>query len=341
MNYNKFINNHPHSRFMNHKITTIVFSIFLLTGMVGIAQAVSIGPAGQYNPQINPADFTMNITNPYFSLPIGKKTVYQSKSNEGTERIEILIPGWTKTVMGVETIVLWDRVYLNGTLIEDTRDYLAQNKNGDVWYFGEHVDSYEKGTIKDHDGTWIAGVDGAKPGIWALAKPQVGDEFRNEYYAKHAEDITKILALNETVTVPQGTFTGCIKTLEWTPLNPNTENKYYCKQIADTALEVDLPGPKHKVEVRGELLQMDLRGALGIVLPVVYAKDGIVDSSLKTNSGAGVSGKDQVGKRYGKETDGNEQGEGADWPGIIVSGLIGLILGVVLQKFLLGKHISK
>ena len=135
---------------MNYKITTIAFSIFLLTGMAGITQAASIGPAEQYNPQINPADFTINITNPYFTLPIGKKMAYESKTPDGVERIEVVVPGWTKTVMGVETLVFWDRVYLNGVLKEDTRDYLAQHKNGDLWYFGENVDDYENGKFKDH-----------------------------------------------------------------------------------------------------------------------------------------------------------------------------------------------
>ncbi len=332
---------------MKYTVTSLFFAAALLLGFTNSAQAVSIGSAEQYNPQINPADFTTNITNPYFSLPIGKKTVYQSESEDGTERIEIVVPGWTKTVMGVNTLVMWDRVYLNGELIEDTRDYLAQHKNGDVWYFGENVDSYEKGVIKNHDGTWIAGVDGAKPGIWALASPKVGDEFRNEYYAKQAEDITKIVALDASVTVPLGTYTGCFKTLEWTPLNPNTESKYYCKQVADTALEVDLPGPKHKVEVRGELIQLDLKGADGTELPVAFTKEGVTASSTKQVSmdkkQASTDKTGQMKNKAGspaKVSEGNGQEGGDNWLEIIVSGLVGLILGVVLQKFVLGKRLS-
>lgn len=92
----------------------------------------SLGPDEKYDPQVNPADFTTAITNPYSSMPIGRKLVYEQKTEDGLERIEKLVPGWTKTIMGVETLVSWHREYLDGELIEDVRDYYAQHKNGDV-----------------------------------------------------------------------------------------------------------------------------------------------------------------------------------------------------------------
>lgn len=233
----------------------------------------------EYNPLINPTDFSTKITNSYFSIPTGKKMVYEAKTEDGLERIEILVPGWTRVVLGVETLVFWDRVYLGGVLIEDTRDYLAQHKNGDVWYFGEHVDNYENGKLKDHNGAWIAGVDGAKPGLWMVADPKVGDEFRNEYYAGKAEDISKVVALNERVAVPLGTYTDCVKTFDHSPLFKATANKYYCKQVGGTALEVELPGPDRKVEQKVELVNVDMKGALGTTLPSAYMKEGIVNSN--------------------------------------------------------------
>jgi hypothetical protein len=197
--------------------------------------------AGQvYNPEINPADFTTKITNTYFSLPVGKKMVYQAKTEDGVETIEVLITGKTKSVMGVETLIFWDRVWLNGELIEDTRDYLAQDKEGNVWYFGEDVDNYENGKLKDHDGAWLAGVDGAKPGIWMKASPRVGNSYRQEYYLGKAEDMAKVLATNETVSVPYGTFTNCVKTFDWSPVSAHKANKYYCPQVGGSVLEVDL-----------------------------------------------------------------------------------------------------
>jgi len=267
-------------------ITALIFTL-MLTSYFGIAYATrAIDPVQNYNPQINPADFTTVIDNPYFSIPVGKKMVYEKQTNEGIERIEILVPGWTKTVMGVETLVFWDRVYLNDVLVEDTRDYLAQHKQtGDVWYFGEHVDNYENGKIKDHHGAWLAGADGAKPGVWMLANPHVGDEYRSEYRKGEAEDIAKILATNETVTTPYGAYKNCIKTLDWSPLSKAKGNKYYCKNVGGAALEVDLQGPETPVEQRVELVEVDKSGARDMTkVPDAYAKEGVVGPSAKPSS---------------------------------------------------------
>jgi hypothetical protein len=242
--------------------------------------SVNINPAEKYNPQVNSADFTTNITNPYFSLPIGKKLIYEQKTKDGMERIEILVPGWTKTILGVETLVMWYRAYLDDVLIEDVRDYFAQHKNGDVWYFGEHVDVYENGKLMDHQGAWIAGVNGAKTGIWMVANPQVGDEFRVEYYKGEAEDIKKIVAVNETVTTLLGTYTGCVKTFDWAPLDKGTGNRYYCKEIGDSVLEVDLVGPETPAELRLMLVEFDKSGARDMTeVPSAYAREGVVGPS--------------------------------------------------------------
>lgn len=272
----------------NHKVAILVLILFFaLIGFVGDAYAAkTIESPENYNPQINPADFTTNITNPYFSLPIGRKMVYEAKTKDGTERIEILVPGWTRKVAGVETLVHWDRVYLNDELIEDTRDYLVQNKKtGDVWYFGEHVDNYENGKLKDHHGAWLTDVNGAKPGIFMLANPQVGDEYRNEYYKGEAEDIAKILAVNETVSAPNGTYNNCIKTLDWSPLFKAKGNKYYCKEIGGSVLEVDLQGPETPAEQRVELVETDKSGARDMTkVPDAYANEGVVGPSAQPRS---------------------------------------------------------
>ena len=52
-----------------------------------------------------------------------------------------------------------------GELVEDTFDWYAQHQNGDVWYFGEEVKNYEGGILVDTDGSWAAGVSGARAGV--------------------------------------------------------------------------------------------------------------------------------------------------------------------------------
>jgi hypothetical protein len=194
-----------------------------------------------YNPKIHPADFTTKITNKYFSLPVGKKMVYKLQTKEGPEKIEIKVGKETKSIMGVTTLSYHDRVFLNGQLHEDTVDWLAQDKEGNVWYFGEEVGNYENGKLKDTKGTFTAGIDGAQPGMWMKTDPKVGDSWRQEFYKGEAEDMRDVVAVNQTVTTKLATYTGCIKVYDWTPLDPNAkEHKYYCPEVGGEVVIEDL-----------------------------------------------------------------------------------------------------
>ena len=123
--------------------------------------------------------------------------------------------------MGVTTIVVWDRVWLNNELIEETYDWYAQDKEGNVWYFGEDSKEYENGMVVSTKGSWEAGVDGAKPGIIMEAHLRVGESYRQEYYKGEAEDMADVVAVGVTVTIPYGTFEDCLKTRNWSQIDPN------------------------------------------------------------------------------------------------------------------------
>jgi hypothetical protein len=243
--------------------------------LIALLPAIAVAAADTKAPPIAPEDFSADITrNPYFLLPVGKSFVMEAKTEDGVERTEIFIPGWTKTVMGVETLVYWDRVTLDGELIEDTRDYLAQGKNGDIWYFGEHVDNYEDGRLTDHEGAWMAGERGAEPGIWLKADAKVGDKYRQEYLKGEAEDEAEVIGTSESVEVPLGKFSDCIKTLDWSPLFPEKAHKFYCRETGTVTLEVDLPDAESD-EVRTGLVAIDEDGARGVALPAAYAAEGV------------------------------------------------------------------
>jgi uncharacterized membrane protein YkoI len=192
-----------------------------------------------YTPQINPQDFSSDLTNKYFNMPIGKKLIYEGMTEDGLERIEVYSMDKTKTVMGVETRVIWDRVWLNDELIEDTYDWYAQDKDGNVWYFGEDTAEMIDGKIINHNGAWEAGIDGALPGIIQPANPEIGKTYQTEYYKGKAEDRIDILALDETVTVPYKTLSNCQKTKDYTPLDSGVfENKYDCPEVGFVVLEI-------------------------------------------------------------------------------------------------------
>jgi hypothetical protein len=195
--------------------------------------------AGVYESNMTPDNFVSGIENKYFTLTPGKKMVYRAQTEDGIERNEVYITYDTRRIMDVTTVVVWDRVWLNDDLTEDTKDWYAQDKYGNIWYFGEDTKELIAGKVTTTHGSWEAGVDGGKPGMIMKGTPVVGDSYRQEYLVGTVEDMGKIVSLDESVSVPFGKLTGCVKTVDWTPLEPGvTENKYYCPQVGGVALEV-------------------------------------------------------------------------------------------------------
>jgi len=198
-----------------------------------------------YDPKIVPSDFISEINNKFLTLTPGTTLFYETQTAEGLERNKVSVIDEKRTVMGVETTVIWDRVWLNDKLIEDTKDWFAQDVKGNVWYFGEDSKDLKSGQLDSTKGSWEAGVDGAKPGIVMKASPQIGDSYRQEYYAGKAEDMGEVVSLDETVSVAYGTFSGCLKTKDWSPLEANViEFKYYCPQVSNLVLEEESDGGK-------------------------------------------------------------------------------------------------
>jgi hypothetical protein len=191
-------------------------------------------------PKFDPCNFgNQIIDNPYFTLTPGTTFTYQTKTEDGTEKDMVIVTNETKEILGITTTVVWDRVWLDEELTEETFDWHAQDKQGNVWYMGEDSKEYENGKVVSTEGSWEAGVDGAKPGIIMEADPQVGDSYRQEYYPGHAEDAAKVVSLNETVKVPFGTFTNCLQTRDVSLLDPTQdEDKYYCTSVGGVTLEV-------------------------------------------------------------------------------------------------------
>jgi hypothetical protein len=123
-----------------------------------------------------------------------------------------------------------------------------------VWYFGEATRQLDaKGHITSTEGSWQAGVRGARPGIYMAAQPHVGDSFQQEYFKGQAEDHFRVVDLHASITVPFGSFSrSALRTEEWTPLEPDVlDNKYYVRGLGQVK-EVSVRGP---LEV-GELVSV-------------------------------------------------------------------------------------
>lgn len=190
-----------------------------------------------YDPVIDPDNFVSTIDNPCFPLYPGTTFIYAGKADGEVERNSVVVTFRKKLILGVETTVVLDTVWNDGEIAEKTFDWYAQDTQGNVWYFGEFSQEYENGVPINTAGSWVAGVDGAKPGIIMPAHPRVGQTYRQEYYAGEAEDMARVLRLDARFSVPNGAFDDVLVTRDWTPLEPGfAERKFYAPCIGNIAV---------------------------------------------------------------------------------------------------------
>lgn len=201
-----------------------------------------------YSPKIDPAAFSTTIDNAFMPLTPGTRTIYESDTAEGHQRTTTEVTRNTKMIMGVSTVVVHDTVTLNGTPNEDTLDWFAQDRDGNVWYFGEATKAFDAAGTVDTTGSFEAGVDGAQPGIVMTGQPQIGDKYRQEYSKGVAEDTGEVLSLTGSETTP---LTGPVKDLLVTkdtdlldPTGP-AENKYYARGVG-LILTIQTTGPAER-----------------------------------------------------------------------------------------------
>ncbi|MGE5250332.1 MAG: hypothetical protein ACM3QS_08980 [Bacteroidota bacterium] len=174
----------------------------------------------------------LQINNRYFPLVPGTTYVYEGTDEHKRSYEEFVVTARSKTVMGIETRVIRDTNWVNGKIVEQTLDWFAQDDAGNVWYFGEYSTQYKNGKVIGHEGSWKAGVNGARPGIVMQGNPQVGDTYKQERAPGIAEDTATVLSLNESLCVPLNCYSHVLKTKEFSPLEPDViELKYYAPGI--------------------------------------------------------------------------------------------------------------
>ncbi len=223
----------PHALALIATVTLGVVGAAAVPGAGAAKDPVTYGP-----PPIKPANFVRAVDNPWFPLKPGTTLIYTGVKDGKHAREVLQVTHRTEKIKGVTATVLRDRLYLDGKLGEDTTDWYAQDKRGDVVYFGESTKKLDaNGNLTDTEGSWKTGVNGAQPGIFMPAHPKVGQTFRQEFSKGHAEDHFKILS------------TRPLKTEEWTPLEPDViSNKYYVRGIG-TVREVDVKGSDEHLEL--------------------------------------------------------------------------------------------
>lgn len=209
-------------------VATAVAVLVLATSPAAAAAADHTHPGGA-----PPASrFTTHIDNPWLPMLRGTVWRYRSVSSDGRGREVVRVTDRTKRIMGVHTVVVRDRAYVGGELVEDTFDWYAQDRRGNVWYFGENTKELENGQVVSTEGSWKAGRDGARPGIVMKAHPRIGETYYQEFLAGVAEDQATVLRRHATARVPLRTFHNALVTKDFSALEPGVvEHKFFVRGI--------------------------------------------------------------------------------------------------------------
>lgn len=251
--------------------TVATFAIFAAIAAAGLAMPGSAQAGEVIDITFDADDFPdpLTIDNPYWPLVPGTTFTYAAEGEDECELDVFTVTHQDRTILGIKTRVVHDEAYIDencdgaldggDSLAEITDDWHAQDKHGNVWYFGE--DTFEcrednGGVVCDNPaGAWEAGVDGAVPGIFIMASPSPGDRHFQEFAEDQAEDQVKYLRLRVWVSLyrddayPPQEFHGCWKTKEWTNLSPgHVEHKFYCPDVGLVAID----------ELMGKTLRFEL-----------------------------------------------------------------------------------
>jgi hypothetical protein len=218
----------------------------------GTCRLPVFGPGSHYHPRLEGLGLDADVTNPYFPLRPGTVLLY-SGTKDGEPALDVVLVTYrTRRIDRVRTRVVEDRLYLGGRLAERTSDYYAQDRCGNVWYFGEDTAELDaRGRVVSTEGSFHAGVDGAQPGVVMQHRPQLGRTFRQEWYPGHAEDVFTAVRRHAAVHVPAGTFRNALETRETTALEPGVvDAKYYVRGLGEVA-EVSRRGPAEELRLVG------------------------------------------------------------------------------------------
>lgn len=195
---------------------------------------------------INRATLATRGRNDYLVLEPGWQLVLR----EDDEEVAITVTDETEIVDGVATRVVEERETKGGRLIEVSRNFLAIDPaTRDVFYFGEDVEKYRDGRPYRARDAWRAGVDGARPGLLMPGTVAVGRRYYQEIAPDVAMDRAEIASTSDTVTTPAGTFEGCLRIVETTPLERGESLKLYARgigMIGDDDLRLVRYGPRQR-----------------------------------------------------------------------------------------------
>lgn len=214
------------------------------------AGTIKSGAGPGWPATIGTGDFVPQVTNPWFPLRPGSVWHYEGLKEGVRTTDTVTATHRTKRILGVSATVVHDVVSIKGRPVEVTDDFYAQDRHRNVWYFGEETEELNRqGKRTSTEGSFEAGVDGARPGVLIPGHPRVGLVGQQEFLKGEAEDHFRVLDLKARVSVPFVSTGKALRTREWTPLEPATvDNKYYVHGVGSVR-EIAVKGPVEKLEL--------------------------------------------------------------------------------------------
>jgi hypothetical protein len=194
-----------------------------------------------FDPRIFGKD-SATIDNPYWTLKPGMQWTWTGRALDGEDevarKIIFTVTDLTKEVAGVTTLVGWDRDFNDGVLAESELIFLAQDKAGNVWHFGQYAERYDEEGVFDGGTAWLVGyLEGAKAGILMPASPTPGTAAYSEGYAPPPyfwDDFARVRQIDAKNCVKVGCYTDVLVTEEFEPTKPDAfQLKYYAKGIGN------------------------------------------------------------------------------------------------------------
>jgi hypothetical protein len=225
------------------------------------------------------------IDNEWFPLTPGKRFTWRGWTEEEGERIHhrivFTVTDLTKVVGGVRTLVGWDRDFSGGQLVETELIFLAQDKYGNIWHFGQYSETWEGPELVGGQAWLVDYIEGAKAGIWVKANPRVGAPAYSQGFAPAPffwDDFARTIKVDTKTCVPLDCFEDVVVVEEFEPTKPGGfQLKHYARGVgnvrvgwrgADADREVLV---LHKVErlgreamdkARAEALELEQRAGM-------------------------------------------------------------------------------
>jgi len=180
------------------------------------------------------------IHNRWLPLRPATKLVYTGSEYIGKRRVNhrvvFIVTDLVKMIDGVRTVVVWDRDFDSGKLLEGELAFNAQDDSGTVWLLGEYPEEYSHGKLTGSPDTWISGIAHARRGIAMQANPRTGTPSYSQGLAPNIgfADRAKVYLTGQRACVPAGCYTNVLVNEEWSPSEPRQlQFKYYAPRIGN------------------------------------------------------------------------------------------------------------